>query len=72
LKGNKDIPVYVTNRHVIPYNAFLISKLDCHVNVQLIAEKSGALLKYLFKYVNKGGDMVNMRKETEVDGKFLY
>ena len=37
-----------------PYNPYLLLRENCHVNVQVIS--SLKVLKYLFKYIHKGGD----------------
>jgi hypothetical protein len=41
---------------VVPYNAYLSQKYDCHINVEICTALS--VLKYLFKYVYKGSDRV--------------
>ena len=42
------------NRWVVPYNAWLSLKYNCHINVELTV--SVAAVKYLYKYVYKGHD----------------
>lgn len=65
----------VNNQFVIPYNPFLSSKYDCHINVECVV--SFASVKYVFKYVHKGGDraslQVNERDEIKryVDGRYF-
>ena len=51
----------IDNRWVVPYNPFLLMKMDCHVNVVLIS--SVIAVKYVFKYQHKGPDRVLMRLE---------
>ena len=54
LKNDKPLD----NRSVVPYNAFLLLKYGCHINVEAcVSVKS---VKYLFKYVYKGHDCANM------------
>jgi hypothetical protein len=44
----------IDNRWIVPYNPYLLLRENCHVNVQVIS--SLKVLKYLFKYIHKGGD----------------
>lgn len=44
----------VTNQWVVPYNAFLLLKYECHLNVEVVT--AAYAVKYLFKYVFKGSD----------------
>ena len=45
---------YFGNQWVVPYNPLLSELLDCHVNAEVCT--SIRLVKYIHKYVNKGGD----------------
>jgi len=42
------------NRWVVPYNPYLSAKYDAHINVEIATSISS--VKYLYKYVYKGGD----------------
>ena len=43
----------VDNRSVVPHNLYLVSKYNCHINVE-ICNGVGRMIKYLYKYVYKG------------------
>ena len=45
-------------RSIVPYNAFLLRRLGCHVNV--VPVNSFRQVSYLFKYVFKGGDLAQL------------
>jgi hypothetical protein len=47
-----------TNAHVVPYNPFLCTKYNCHINVEIAT--SITAVKYLFKYVYKGHDRASI------------
>ena len=47
------------NRNVIPYNAFLLKTLNCHINVEYCSSIKS--IQYLFKYKYKGNDQANMQ-----------
>jgi hypothetical protein len=47
-----------TNRDVVPYNPHLTQKYNCHINVEICSNIS--VVKYLYKYIYKGGDMADM------------
>ena len=55
----------VTNANIVPYNAFLSLKYNCHINVE--KSNSARNVKYLYKYVTKGGDRAMV--STEVEGQ---
>ena len=52
----------IDNRDVIPYNAYLLQKYQCHINVEKVC--SVKALRYIFKYIFKGVDMATYRKAT--------
>ncbi|XP_016185397.1 uncharacterized protein LOC107627031 [Arachis ipaensis] len=49
--------VDVDNRFIVSYNATLLLKYGCHINVEYTCQTSA--IKYLFKYVHKGNDRVS-------------
>ncbi|XP_027077088.2 uncharacterized protein [Coffea arabica] len=44
------------NRWVVPYNAYLLAKFDCHINVEICSAIEA--VKYIYKYIYKGHDKV--------------
>ena len=59
-----------TNAHVVPYNPYLSTKYNCHINVEIAS--SITAVKYLFKYVYKGHDratiqLINHEGSEEID-----
>lgn len=40
------------DRRVIPYNAFLLLKYSCHINIEYVFGQKAC--KYIFKYLLKG------------------
>jgi hypothetical protein len=67
---------YLTdNRWIIPYCPFLSAKYNCHINVECAVSLSS--FKYVFKYIQKGGDRATMelyqRDEIKrfLDGRYI-
>ena len=52
------------NRSVVPYNPYLSSRFNCHINVEICISPLAS--KYLYKYVTKGPDHAMVG--AEVDG----
>jgi len=46
----------VDTRNVVPYNPVLLLKYNCHINVEVA--NSIKCIKYLYKYILKGSDMI--------------
>ncbi|KAF7808407.1 putative helitron helicase-like domain-containing protein [Senna tora] len=59
--------VRVDNSWVVPYNPWLLLKYNCHINVAICSSVKS--VKYLYKYINKGPDRVNMMlcPESNID-----
>merc|ERR1712239_81715 len=61
LKGDR----IIDNSWVVPYNAFLLLRYQCHINIEICISTLAA--KYLYKYVTKGPDRAMVRAELETD-----
>lgn len=61
----RDTGLYVLRKKdsLLPYNMNLLKKFDAHINVESCNKTN--LLKYLFKYLTKGHDVVRMRFHAE-------
>ena len=46
------------NRHVVPYNAYLLKRFGCHINVEKVSSLHA--VKYLHKYIHKGPPRIEM------------
>jgi hypothetical protein len=57
------------NSRVVPYNAFLLKKMNCHINLE--ACPTYRCIKYIFKYIFKGFDCLTLQSFM-VDGKCIY
>ncbi|KAJ7946863.1 ATP-dependent DNA helicase [Quillaja saponaria] len=49
----------IDNRWVVPYNAHLLAKYDCHTNVEICSTVKA--VKYLYKYIYKGHDRISFQ-----------
>uniref|UniRef100_A0A0V0HTI7 Putative ovule protein n=1 Tax=Solanum chacoense TaxID=4108 RepID=A0A0V0HTI7_SOLCH len=61
---------YLDNSWVVPYNPFLLSKFNCHINVEICSDIRA--VKYIYKYICKGHDKItfhihNNDMNTEID-----
>lgn len=57
------------NNRVVPYNPYLLKTFNCHINVEICS--SIKAVKYIYKYVYKGGDRAMLQQE-EVDEVTKY
>ena len=64
-RRGKKIKKLITNQLIVPYNAGLLLKYDCHINVEVCSTVKS--VQYLFKYVYKGNDraMIRLRAKKE-------
>ena len=54
----------INNGWVVPYNAFLLLRYGCHINVEICISAMAA--KYLYKYVTKGPDRAMVSAEVRI------
>ncbi|XP_074271299.1 uncharacterized protein LOC141595232 [Silene latifolia] len=57
------------NRWVIPYNPYLLSLFDCHLNVEVCSTMHA--VKYLYKYIYKGHDRISFSVTNSNDPKTM-
>ncbi|GBN03199.1 hypothetical protein AVEN_136525-1, partial [Araneus ventricosus] len=53
----------IDNRWVVPYNPWLLKKINAHINVEVYASVKS--VKYLYKYVYKGHDAASVKIQKE-------
>ncbi|XP_027076803.1 uncharacterized protein [Coffea arabica] len=51
--------VWLNNRWVVPYSAYLLAKIDCHINIDICSTVKA--IKYIYKYICKGHDRTSFR-----------
>jgi len=54
------------NRWIVPYNPYLTAKYNAHINVEIATSITS--VKYLYKYVYKGGDRAFAEVQLQNDG----
>ncbi|CAJ0586072.1 unnamed protein product, partial [Mesorhabditis spiculigera] len=57
--------VQLDNRHVVPYNPYLLQRFDAHINLEICAWFN--VVKYLFKYCYKGTDRARICLQMGID-----
>jgi len=62
--------VDVDNRWIVPYNPWLLLKYGAHINLE--ACMSIKSVKYLYKYVYKGYDCIQLEFEEKVDHNEIH
>lgn len=60
--------VQLGNNWVVPYNKYLSTKYDCHINVEICSTVKA--VKYLYKYVYKGHDKAIIELKEKNPDKF--
>ena len=61
----KVMNVDVDNRWTVPYNPWVLLKYGAHINLE--ACMSFKSVKYLYKYIFKGHDCIQLEYEKKVD-----
>lgn len=51
------------NSMVVPYNAYLLKRYNCHINVEYCSSISS--IKYIYKYIHKGLDKAFVKIKTK-------
>ena len=65
-QDGQQIEQIITNQWVVPYNPFLLSQFNCHINVEICSSINS--IKYVLKYVTKGTDQAVFElQRTEQD-----
>jgi len=59
------VEVRIDNRRVVPYSPYLSLRYNAHINVEVCG--SVQAVKYIHKYIYKGGDRATVRVDSEQD-----
>ncbi|RXW11836.1 hypothetical protein EST38_g14019 [Candolleomyces aberdarensis] len=59
----------IDNRWIVPYCPLLSALFNCHINCEYVA--SAGSFKYLFKYIQKGGDMASLQIDNDEITNYL-
>ena len=54
----------IDNRWIVPYNPYLLTKFNAHINVEICASVKS--IKYLFKYIYKGHDCARVTLQQPI------
>ena len=57
--GPENRKTVVDNRYVVPYNPYLLTRFNAHINVEMVAAMG--CVKYLYKYLLKGPDSATLQ-----------
>ncbi|CAN6678727.1 unnamed protein product [Malus baccata var. baccata] len=61
--------IKIDNSFVVPYNPELLLRYNAHINVESCCQSM--LIKYLFKYVNKGSDRARLALQQDPNDEIL-
>jgi hypothetical protein len=70
----RNLLIDVDNRWIVPYNPYLSTLFNCHINVESVA--SFRSVKYCFKYIHKGPDRATLEYKLDeikayIDGRYI-
>ena len=64
-RGGADVITLIDNRRVVPYSPYLSLRYKAHINVEICS--SVKAVKYIHKYIYKGGDRATVILDSEHD-----
>lgn len=68
-KSEKVRGMKMNNQWVVPYNSYLLTRYNCHINVESCSGVKA--IKYLYKYIYKGHDKCAVYVESDDGEKFI-